>query len=87
MIANGATAVLDRLLERVGGCLSAKAARELVSLRADDETQARVQELAEKCNEGLLSVEEQAEYEAYVMAASILAILQAKARARLANVL
>jgi hypothetical protein len=75
--------VLDRLLERVGRCLSEDAARELTDLRADEETQAHVRELAEKCNEGTLSAEERAEYESYVMAAGIVAILQAKARARL----
>lgn len=77
------TQILDRLLEPVGRSLSAKAARELVALRADAEVQARVRELAAKCNEGALSAEERAEYEAYVMAANIVAILQAKARARL----
>jgi hypothetical protein len=76
--------VLDRLLDPVGRCLSVEAARELAGLRADEETQAKVRELAEKCNEGTLSAEERAEYEAYVMAANIVAILQAKARARLA---
>jgi hypothetical protein len=77
------TRVLDRLLEPVGRSLSARAARQLVNLRADEETQARVHELAEKCNEGTLSPDERAEYEAYVMAANVVAILQAKARARL----
>jgi hypothetical protein len=75
---------LDRLLDAVGRCLSVEAARELAGLRADEDTQAKVRELAEKCNEGTLSAEERAEYEAYVMAANIVAILQAKARARLA---
>ena len=77
--------LLDRLLEAVGRCLSEEAARELVNLRADEETQARVRELAGKCNEGTLPSEERADYEAYVMAAQIVAILQAKARTRLAN--
>jgi len=75
--------ILDRLLDSVGRCLTDKAARELADLRADEETQAAVRDLAEKCNEGTLSNEERAEYEAYVMAASVVAILQAKARARL----
>jgi hypothetical protein len=75
--------VLDRLLEPVGRSLSPRAARELVRLRADEETQARVQELAEKCNEGTLTPDEHDEYEAYTMAANVVAILQAKARARL----
>ena len=79
------TRILDRLLEPVGRCLSAKAARELASLRADEEVQTRVSELAEKCNEGTLSADERAEYDACVMAANIVAILQAKAQARLAR--
>jgi hypothetical protein len=77
------TRVLDRLLDPVGRCLSMRAARELAGLRADEEVQARVHELAEKCNEGTLSTEERSEYEAYVMAANVVAILQAKARARI----
>ncbi len=77
------TRVLDRLLDPVGRCLSKRAARELAGLRGDEEAQARIRELAEKCNEGLLSTEERAEYEACVMAANIVAILQAKARAQL----
>jgi hypothetical protein len=78
-----ATRVLDRLLDPVVRCLSSRAARELASLRVDEEAQARVRELAEKCNEGTISEDERAEYEAYAMAANIVAILQAKARARL----
>jgi hypothetical protein len=81
-----ATRLLDRLLDPVGRCLSRRAARELASLRADDEIQAHVRQLAEKCNEGTLSAEERAEYETYVMAANIVAILQAKARARLTTI-
>jgi hypothetical protein len=77
------THVLDRLLDPVGRCLSPRAARQLAALRADEEAQARVHELAEKCNEGTLTAEERAEYESYVMAANVVAILQAKARARL----
>ncbi len=75
--------VLNRLLDPVGSCLSAQAAQELVNLRADETVQAHVRELAEKCNEGTLSVEERAEYEACVMASNIVAILQANARTRL----
>lgn len=82
---SSAARYLDRLLDPVGRALSPKAARELAGLRADEETQARVRALAEKCNEGTMTPEERAEYEAYVMAANIVAILQAKARARLAN--
>jgi hypothetical protein len=79
--------VLDRLLDPVGRCLSPRAARELAGLRADEEAQMRVRELAEKCNEGTLSAEERVEYESYVMAAHVVAILQAKARGRLKTAL
>lgn len=75
--------MLDGLLDPVVRCLTPRAARQLAGLRADEEAQARVHELAEKCNEGKLSAEERAEYEAYAMAANIVAILQAKARARM----
>jgi hypothetical protein len=82
---SGITRVLGRLLDPVGRCLTAKAARELAALRADEEAQARVRELAEKCNEGQLSDEERAEYAACAMAAHVVAILQAKARTHLAK--
>jgi hypothetical protein len=77
--------MLDRLLDPVGRCLSARAARALADLRADKESQARVAELAEKCNEGTITRVERAEYEAYTIAANVVAILKAKARARLSN--
>ena len=79
------TSVLDRLLEPVGRALSRSAARKLISLRADEQTQVRVHELAEKCDEGTLAPDEHDEYEAYIMAANVVAILQAKARARLTS--
>ena len=55
------------------------------SLRAPSEEQDRIDELADKCNEGTLSDEERAEYENYVRAIHFLGIVQAKARAVLAG--
>ena len=46
---------------------------------------ARMAELAEKCNEGLLTPTEQAEYESYVHAVDMISVLQAKARVWLAR--
>ena len=46
---------------------------------------ARVEELAEKCDEGQLTAEERNEYEAYVQASTLIGILQAKARRLLAE--
>jgi hypothetical protein len=80
-----ATAVLDRFLEPVRQFLTPDLARQLADFRADAEIQARVDELARKCNEGLLTASEQAEYEAIVEEADLIALLQAKARAFLAD--
>ncbi|MBI3281168.1 MAG: hypothetical protein HYZ57_15140 [Acidobacteria bacterium] len=41
--------------------------------------------MAEKGNEGLLTAEETAEYEAYIRAMDVLAVLQHQARALLAQ--
>lgn len=76
--------MLERLLEPVGRSLNVEAARKLVQLKADAETQARIDELARKCNEGELTPE-RLEYERYVTAGNLIAILQAKARLILAQ--
>ena len=76
---------LDRILDPVGRALNPEAARRLVGLRLDAKTQARIDRLARKCNEGKLSPKERSEYETYVSAIDFVAILQAKARAILAR--
>jgi hypothetical protein len=60
-------------------------AQQTAALRADPLTQARIDELATKCNEGALTEAEQREYEAYVEALEFIGLLQAKARAILAR--
>jgi len=79
------SAVLERLLEPVSRSLNVEAARKLVRLKADAKTQAIVDELARKCNEGELTAQERAEYERYVTVGNVIAILQAKARLLLAK--
>jgi hypothetical protein len=78
-------AILDRLLDPVTRCLTPEVAQQLVALRADPQFQERLDTLADKCTEGLLSADEREEYETYVQAVHIIAILQAKARKLLAN--
>jgi hypothetical protein len=73
--------LLDQILDPVTRCLTPEASRRLLDLRADAATQARVDELAEKANEGLLTPDERDEYEAYISAANVVAILQSKVRA------
>jgi hypothetical protein len=77
--------VLAGILEPVGESLNEVAARALIGLRADSKTQSAVERLAVKCNEGKLTNVERAEYEAYVIAGELVAILQAKARVVLAR--
>jgi hypothetical protein len=78
-------AILERLLAPVSRSLNVEAARKLVRLKADAKTQARVDALARKCNEGELTSQERTEYERYVTAGNLIAILQAKARLLLAK--
>lgn len=79
------TDVLDRVLEPFMKCLTPEVAQRIVNLRADAPTQARVDELAGKANEGLLSVMEKAEYDRYRDAFHLVTIVQAKARRLLAR--
>jgi hypothetical protein len=71
---------LDRILDPLARCLTPAAARAVVDMRADPETQARIAELADKCNEGLLTRAERREYDAFVRAIDLVSILQSKAR-------
>ena len=75
-----ATIHLDRLLEPLAGCLSPEVAAKVADLRADEAMQDRIDYLAERCNEGLLSADERDEYAGYLNAIEVIAVLQAKAR-------
>jgi hypothetical protein len=77
--------VLEQLLEPVGRSLNGEAARALIEIKIDPKVQKRIDRLAEKCNEGKLTSEERDEYESYVSAGSLIAILQAKARLRISQ--
>jgi len=79
------SAVLDAMLEPVSRCFGLETARALVKFRVDERTQARVEDLAQKCDEGQLTADERNEYEAYVQASTLIGILQAKARRVLAE--
>lgn len=70
------TAVLDHALDSV---ITEEFARHLVSLRADEVTQAKVEVLGHKCSEGVLTEAEKEEYEAHVAAFQLVSLLQAKA--------
>ena len=76
---------LDRFLDPVTEAFTPEGARTIVELRADAETQARIEMLREKANDGTLTTEEDAEYKEFVEAVDILSIFQSKARKFLAN--
>jgi hypothetical protein len=71
---------LDVLLDSVVECFTPEVARRLTNLQVKPALQARLAELAEKANEGLLTNKERDEYAAYVEAGDLIGILQAKAR-------
>lgn len=76
---------LDRLLDPVTDAFTPEMARTVVNLRADAETQARIEELRHKANEGTLTSEEEADYKEFVEAVDIISIIQSKARKFLAK--
>ena len=55
--------VLDRFLDPFGAFLTPEVAQKLVDFRVDEQTQARIDELADKCNEGQLTLAEREEYD------------------------
>jgi hypothetical protein len=77
--------LLDRIFDPFGAVLTPESAQRIANWRADEETERRLDELGDKCNEGALTTAEREEYEAYVQAIDFIGILQAKARGVLAR--
>jgi hypothetical protein len=72
--------VLDRFLRPLAACLTPEVAQRIVSLQLDAQSQARLDELAAKANEGQLTDDERQEYEEFVEGIDLMGILQARAR-------
>ena len=79
-IDNGA---FDRATEPLFELLSDEQLRRLTSLAPNHALKVRIAELSERAQEGELSAEEVAEYEGYVRANNLVAVLQGIARRRL----
>jgi hypothetical protein len=77
--------ILDQMLEPLVEALTPESARALAEFQAKPSIQARVDQLAAKCNEGELTEDERAEYENYVRVGNVLALIKAKARRVLAE--
>ncbi|CAN5640345.1 hypothetical protein BH23PLA1_BH23PLA1_10600 [soil metagenome] len=84
-LATTTSTALQQVLEPLGRSLNVEAARSILAIEIDPATQSRIQELANRSNEGLLTDEERAEYRGYVEGAEILALLKLKARRHLAE--
>jgi len=74
----------DRATDPVFQILSREQAIRIVDFHADEELQARIEDLARKANEGELTDDERSEYAGYAQANKFIAVLQAKARRVLA---
>lgn len=73
--------LLERIFDPFRDVLTPESARRILAWRADDETERRLDELGDKCNEGTIAAAEREEYETYVRSIDFIGILQAKARA------
>ena len=76
-------AIWARLIQAPKSALSPEAARYLISIDFADSDHARMQELMEKSNDGMLSLEETAELDGYVNIANVLSVMHSRARAAL----
>jgi hypothetical protein len=85
MLDLGPADIIDRFLDPVADCWTPEVARRMVGARPDAMTEARLEELRVKANEGELSSKEREEYEAFVDALDLFALIKAKARAVLSK--
>lgn len=71
---------LDSLFEPLSRCLDAESASRVVELKIAKPLQERIDLLAMRANEGILSESERSEYDALINAADFTSILKLKAR-------
>ena len=81
-----ASGLLDSLLDPLSRCLDTGSARRVAEFRVAAKVQERIDTLAERANEGLLSDAERAEYEAFINASDFIAILKLKALRNLESI-
>lgn len=83
MSATPSSPLLEALAETVAACLDAPSLQAMAGLQLDAATRERLDELANKANEGQLTPEERAEYQAFIGISEFLGLAQLRARARL----
>jgi len=72
--------VLDPLFDPAHPSFTDEGVQTLLTLKASDAENARMETLAEKANAGTLGADERREYETWVRAGTFISLLQAKAR-------
>jgi hypothetical protein len=75
--------LVSEVAEQLGDSLSEAGAKSILKLKIRSLRPARRRKLADKANEGLLTMEEFAAYETYAQVRGLVALLQSKARLRL----
>ena len=71
------------MLRPLTDCFTPEIARQVSEANIDSETQERINELATKANQGVLSDDEREEYSQFVEYIDLIAIRKAKARFKL----
>ena len=75
--------MVDRLLVSFSRCFDLNTAKAITELRQDELVRQRMHELGAKADEGLMSPEEEREYDALIEVSDVIATLQLKARQQL----
>ena len=74
---------MDEMLDLAAGCFDVSTLNALAKLRLNPKMQARVKRLAGKANEDELTRREREEYQSYIQASELLALIQLRARLKL----
>ncbi|HEY2416133.1 MAG TPA: hypothetical protein VGI40_28080 [Pirellulaceae bacterium] len=85
MVAATSNGILDQVLDPLADCLTPDVAKRILAVALEPRRQMRIDELAQKANDGLLTDEERREYADYVEAMDLIGILKATARLALSR--
>ena len=75
--------LIESLADTVAACLDAPSLQAIANLQLEPRTRDRLDELADKANEGQLSADERSEYQAFIGVSEFLGLAQLRARQRL----
>ncbi|PWU16352.1 MAG: hypothetical protein C5B50_13825 [Verrucomicrobia bacterium] len=75
--------LLEALADSVAACLDKASLEAIAHLELDPVARERLDELADKANEGQITPEERSEYQSFIRVTEFLGLAQLRARARL----